>query len=74
MDNEKITSNAECKGEYVPRRMRITKRDLKKFGFTVGCAGCRAANRGSTAVGHSGAYRKKIMAVKLYVNSTLRQH
>ena len=37
------------------------KKDLEKFGFTLGCAGCRAANRGSTAVGHTEECRKRIM-------------
>ncbi len=45
----------------MPRRHRITKRDLEKFGFTVGCPDCRAANRGSTAVGHTEECRKRIM-------------
>ncbi len=57
-DNETITINIEGRGEYAPRRMRITKKDLEKFGFAVGCAGCRAANLGSTAVGQTEQYRK----------------
>ena len=41
--------------------MRITKKDLKKFGLTAERAGCRAANRGSTPVGHTEERRKRIM-------------
>ncbi len=41
--------------------MRITKNDLGKFRFTVGCERCRPANRGSTAVGHTEECRKRIM-------------
>ena len=46
--------------EYVPRRFRIQKGDLQKFGFTVGCPGCRAANRGLPAVGHNEECRRRI--------------
>ncbi len=41
--------------------MRITKKDVEKFEFNVGCAGSRAANRGSTAVGHTEECRRRIM-------------
>ena len=58
-DSERITINMEGKDEHTPRRMRITKKDLEKFGLTVGCAGCRAANRGSTAAGHTEEGRTK---------------
>ena len=46
--------------EFVPRRLRIKKGDLEKLGHIAGCPGCRAANRGSTAVGHSEERRKRI--------------
>ncbi len=61
MDSDRIIINVEGKDERVPRRMRIDKKDLDKFGFTLGCAGCRAAYRGSTAVGHTGECREGIM-------------
>ncbi len=48
-------------GKYAPRTFRITKRDLEKFGLAVGCPGCRAANRGSTVVGHTDENAKRIM-------------
>ncbi len=35
------------------RRLRIKKEGLGKFGHIAGCSGCRAANRGTTAVGHT---------------------
>ncbi len=34
---------------------------MGKFGYTVGCPGRRAANRGTTAVGHAEACRKRIV-------------
>ncbi len=40
-DNKRITINIKGEDEYAPRRMRITKKDLEKFGFAVGRAGCR---------------------------------
>ncbi len=58
---ERITVNIEGKDEYAPRRARIAKKGLDKFGFTVGCAGCRATNRGSAAVGHTAECRNRIM-------------
>ncbi len=61
MDNERIAINIEGKDEQVPMRMRSTKKDLEKCGFTVGCAGRRAANRGSTAVGHTEECKTKFM-------------
>ncbi len=59
--HERITINIDGKDGCVPRRLRTTKKDLEKFGFTVGCPGCRAANRGSTAVGHMEECRKRTM-------------
>ena len=61
VDSERITINIEGKDERVPRRVRIAKKDLEKFGFAAGRAGCRAASRGSTAVGHTEECRKRIM-------------
>jgi len=46
--------------EYVPRRFRIQKGDLQAYGYTTGCPGCRAANRGMPAVGHSEECRRRI--------------
>ncbi len=60
VDSERININIEGRDEYAPRRMRITKKDLEKFGFAVGCAGCRAANRGSSAVEHTEECRTRI--------------
>ncbi len=59
LDNERIAISTEGKDEYAPRRMRITERDLDKVGCTVGRTVCRAANRGSTAVGHTEECRKQ---------------
>jgi hypothetical protein len=59
--NERITVISEGKDEYAPRRMRITKKELEKFGFAVGRSGCRAASRASPAVGHTEECRRRIM-------------
>ncbi len=48
------------KDGLAPWRLRIKKEDLEKFGFATGCPVRRAANRGSTAVGHSEECRKRI--------------
>ncbi len=61
VDNEKITFNIEGKDEHAPRRVRIARKDLEKFGLTVGCAGRRLADRGATAVGHTENSRKRII-------------
>ena len=48
------------KSDYTRRRFRIRKEDLEKFGYTAGCPGCRAANRGTTAANHSEECRKRL--------------
>ena len=48
------------KREPVRRRARITKDDIKKFGYTIGCHGCRAISRGSPAENHSEECRARI--------------
>ena len=57
-DNEGVTFNIEGKDEHTPRRMRITKTNLEKFGFAVGRAGGRAANRGYGGGTHGGAQKE----------------
>ena len=46
----------------MPRRLRIKKADLEKYGYTVGCPGCRAANRGAPAMNHTEECRQRIMS------------
>ncbi len=53
MEQGALTKSIKGIEEFAQRRLRIKKEDLEKFGFATGCPGCRAANRGSTAVGHS---------------------
>ena len=38
----------------------MKKEDLEKYGYTVGCPGCRAANRGTAAANHTEERRKRI--------------
>ena len=45
--------------EVVPRRVRITREQVRMAGFTVGCPGCRAVNRGLPAVNHNEECRKR---------------
>ena len=60
MLEEAITQGIQVRDEYTPRRFRIKKEDLEKYGYTVGCPGGRAASRGLVAVGHTEACRKRI--------------
>ncbi len=46
--------------ECAPRRFRIRRVDLEKYGFTAGCPGRRAANRGLTAVWRAEGRRERI--------------
>ena len=47
--------------EAVPRRIYIRREDVseEKYGFTLGCKGCEAANGGSTGI-HNQQCRKRI--------------
>ena len=50
-------------GSYKPRRAKITKNIIDKFGPTARCTKCRAITRGDSgmeAVGHSAACRERI--------------
>jgi hypothetical protein len=46
--------------ETVVKRVYITKKDLETYGPTVGCRGCRAANRGETSIPHNERCRARI--------------
>ena len=59
-DPTEISRPVKGKDEYVPRRFRIQKSDLEKHGYTAGCPGCRAANRGLQATAHSEGCRARI--------------
>ena len=50
--------------QVIPRRARITREQVRMMGFTVGCPGCRAVNRGQPAINHSEECRN-IMEVHL---------
>ena len=43
-DRAEFTETVKGKSDYTRRRFRIRKDDLEKFGYTVGCPGCRAVN------------------------------
>ena len=60
-DSEEFTKTAKGDDDCVPRRLRIRKEDLERFGYTAGCPGCRAANRGTTAVNHTEDCRRRIV-------------
>ena len=57
-----FTETVTGKSDFVRRRLRIKKDDLEKFGYTTGCPGCRAVNRGTTAASHSEECRSRIAA------------
>ncbi len=59
-ESGELTKIIKGKEDSVPRRLRTKPQDPEKLGFATGCPGCRAANRGSTAVGHSEECRKRI--------------
>ena len=60
MLEEAITKSVQVRDEHMPRRFRIKKSDLERYGYTIGCPGCRAANRGLVAVGHTEECRRRI--------------
>ena len=57
-----FTETVTGKSDFVRRRFRIKQDDLEKFGYTTGCPGCRAVNRGTTAANHSEECRSRIAA------------
>jgi hypothetical protein len=46
--------------DFIVRRMRINRETIRKLGFTIGCPGCRAVNRGQSAVNHNEACRSRV--------------
>ena len=73
--------------EPTRRRTRITREDVKKFGYSLNCPGCRAISRGAPAENHTEACRTRIEAelVKeggtkarqvqgIYMNRRIRRH
>ena len=60
VERAEFTEAVKGESDYTRRRFRIRKEDLEKFGHTIGCPGCRAVNRGTTAANHSEEHRKRI--------------
>ena len=46
--------------DFIVRRMRINRERIRKVGFTIGCPGCSAVNRGQSAVNHNEECRRRI--------------
>ena len=44
----------------IKRRARITREEVARAGFTVGCPGCRAVSRNAPSQNHTEACRKRI--------------
>merc|ERR1711951_156146 len=44
----------------IKRRARITREEVAKVGFTVGCPGCRAISRNAPAQNHTETCRKRL--------------
>ncbi len=59
-ESGELTKIIKGREDFVPRRLRIKKETVEKFGFATGCPGRRAAERGLTAVGHSEECRRRI--------------
>ncbi len=53
VDPAELTETAKGKIEFTRRRLKIKKEDLAMFGYTAGCPGCRAANKGTTAMSNT---------------------
>jgi hypothetical protein len=49
--------------DLIVRRMRISRETIRKLGFTIGCLGCRAVNRGQSAVNHNEECRKRVEGI-----------
>ena len=43
-----------------PRRLRITKEDIERVGFSDGCVGCNVMRQGKTAQRHSEYCRRRV--------------
>ena len=58
---EKGTIPPPSTREVIPRRIYIRSEDVSesKYGLTLGCKGCEAANRWSNGI-HSGVCRKRV--------------
>ena len=50
-------------GDYIVRRVRITRETIRKLGFTTGCPGCRAVNRNLPAVNHNEECRRGLRII-----------
>jgi hypothetical protein len=46
---------------YLPSMLKITRQDLRKYGYTANCQGCLAINRGSTAQHNTEECRRMII-------------
>ena len=60
IERAEFIETVKGKSDYTRRRFRKRKDDLEKFGYTAGCPGCRAVNRGTTAANHSEECRRRI--------------
>ena len=59
-ERAEFTETVKGKSDYTRRRFRIRKEDFEKFGYTAGCPGCRAANRGTIATNHSEECKQRL--------------
>ena len=60
VDPSEITGAVRGKEDFARRRFRIKKDDLESYGYTAGCPGCRAVNRGTAAQNHTEECRRRI--------------
>ena len=59
-DSTPVTTPVVVREELGPRRLRVRRDDLLRYGFTAGCPGCRAMNRGTAQMAHAEERRKRI--------------
>ena len=62
MDREYREMIARPEHEAVPRAVYIRKEDLEKFGYIVGCPGCKSVLKRTTRQAHSEECRKRLEA------------
>jgi hypothetical protein len=55
--SEDVKFEEEGRQEVAPRRVKVTKKYLEKYGYTEGCEGCSRAHAGLGQRAHSEAWK-----------------
>jgi hypothetical protein len=59
-EGAEFTETVKGKSDYTRRSFRMRREDLEKYGYTAGCPGYRAVNRGTTSANRSEECRKRL--------------